>query len=74
MQDQYLKELQELEGQLKSNTKRGKKIDAKRTTETSAFTNDITALRKRVQDYERHIKRLKTFVDKEDTDALVQEL
>ena len=27
-----------------------------------------------MQDYERHIKRLKQFVDREDTDSLVQEL
>ena len=31
-------------------------------------------MRKRVQDYELHIKRLKQFVDKEDTEALVGEL
>ena len=74
VQDQYLSELQTLEAQLKANTKRGKKIENKRTTETAAFTNDITALRKRVTDYERHIKRLKQFVDQEDTESLVQEL
>ena len=49
-------------------------MDAKRSTETAMFMNDIAALRKRVQDYERHIKRLKLYVDREDTDALVQEL
>ena len=31
-------------------------------------------MRKRVTDYERHIKRLKMYVDREDTDALVEEL
>lgn len=31
-------------------------------------------MRKRVADYERHIKQLKLFVDKEDTEALVGEL
>ena len=67
-------ELSSLEAQLKANGKRGKKIDGKRTTETAMFQNDIQALRKRVQDYERHIKRLKLYVDREDTDALVQEL
>ena len=74
VQDQYLGELQSLEAQLKANTKRGKKVEAKRTAETATFTNDIAAMRKRVQDYERHIKRLKQFVDKEDTEALVAEL
>ena len=71
MQDQYLGELQTLESSLKANTKRGKKIEGKRTTETAAFTNDISALRKRVTDYERHIKRLKNYVDQEDTESLV---
>ena len=69
-----MSELQSLEARLKVNTKRGKKIESKRTAETATFTNDIAAMRKRVQDYERHIKRLKHFVDKEDTDALVNEL
>ena len=74
VQDQYLRELQSLEAKLKANTKRGKKIENKRTTETAAFSNDIIALRKRVTDYERHIKRLKNFVDQEDTESLVTEL
>jgi hypothetical protein len=39
-----------------------------------AFTNDIHIIRKRVADYERHIKRLKYHVDKEDTDSLIKEL
>ena len=63
VQDQYLADLQQLEAKLKTNAKRGKKIENKRTTETAAFTNDIAALRKRVTDYERHIKKLKQFVD-----------
>ena len=71
VQDQYLSELQTLESSLKANTKRGKKIEGKRTTETAAFSNDIVALRKRVTDYERHIKRLKNYVDQEDTESLV---
>ena len=74
VQDEYLLELQSLETQLKVNSKRGKKIENKRVGEVNSFTNDVQALRKRVQDYERHIKRLKMFVDKEDTDSLVQEL
>lgn len=74
VQDQYLADLQQLEAKLKANTKRGKQVEAKRTTETAAFTNDIASLRKRVTDYERHIKRLKNFVDREDTESLVHEL
>ena len=74
VQDQYLAELQDLESQLKANAKRGKRVEGKRQAETNTFSNDIVAMRRRVQDYERHIKRLKLFVDKEDTEALVQEL
>ena len=74
VQDKYLTELQTLENDLKLNGRRGKQIEAKRTAESQAFTNDIQAMRKRVHDYERHIKRLKLFVDREDTDSLVQEL
>ena len=50
------------------------KLEDKRTAERQAYINDIQALRKRVTDYERHIKRLKQFVDKEDTEALLGEL
>ena len=64
-------ELASLESQLKSNGKKGKKVDQKRQAETAMFQNDIQVLRKRVQDYEGHIKRLKMYVDREDTDALV---
>ena len=59
---------------IKQATKRVRKLDDKRSNERAAFTNDIQALRKRVTDYERHIKRLKHFVDKEDTEALLEEL
>lgn len=38
------------------------------------FQGDVQTLRSRVQQYEKHIKKLKQFVDKEDTDALVKEL
>lgn len=69
-----MSELQSLESRLKENTKRGSKIEAKRQAETATFSNDIAAMRKRVTDYERHIKRLKLYVDKEDTEALVEEL
>lgn len=59
---------------MKAIEKRGKKIESKRTTESSAYSNDIQTLRKRVADYERHIKKLKLYVDREDTESLVQEL
>lgn len=38
------------------------------------FQGDVQTLRSRVQQFEKHIKKLKQFVDKEDTDALVKEL
>ena len=74
VQEQYLTELKRLESEIKKTAKRCKQFDGRRNIEASAFTNDIQTLRKRVTDYERHIKRLKLYVDKEDTDALVHEL
>ena len=74
VQEKYLQELQKLEGEIKKVSKKSKQLDTRRSIESQAFTNDIQSLRKRVQDYERHIKRLKMYVDKEDTDALVEEL
>ena len=71
MQTQYLAELKKLESEIKSVNKYGKQLEGRRNIEAQAFTGDIQALRKRVTDYERHIKRLKHYVDKEDTDALV---
>ena len=44
------------------------------TAESATFSKDMIVLRRRVQDYESHIKRLKVFVDSEDTDNLVKEL
>ncbi len=38
------------------------------------YQGDIQTLRQRVSQYEKHIKKLKMFVDKEETDALVKEL
>ena len=38
------------------------------------YQGDINTLRQRVRQYEEHIKKLKKFVDKEDTEALVKEL
>ena len=52
-------------------TKRGKHSEAKRHRETQAFQSDVQSLRKRVTDYERYIKQLKEYVDKEDTEGLV---
>ena len=38
------------------------------------YQGDIQTLRQRVSQYEKNIKKLKMFVDKEETDALVKEL
>ena len=71
VQEEYLSKLKGLEAEIKKINKRGKQFDTRRAIESQAFISDIQALRKRVSDYERHIKRLKLYVDKEDTDALV---
>lgn len=70
-QDKMLNQLKNLEMDLKSMTKRGKHSEAKRHRETQAFQGDVQSLRKRVTDYERYIKQLKEYVDKEDTEGLV---
>jgi len=38
------------------------------------YSGDVQTLRQRVSQYEKHIKKLKQYVDKEDTEALVKEL
>ena len=38
------------------------------------FYGDVSSLKDRVAQYEKHIKKLKTLVDKEDTAALVKQL
>jgi hypothetical protein len=38
------------------------------------FQGDVLTLKQRVSQYEKHIKKLKEFVDKEDTAALVKQL
>jgi len=73
-QERYIGELKDLEAKVKTAIKQVKKITSRRDTESSTFTSDIQALRKRVTDYERYIKKLKYFVDKENTDALINEL
>jgi chromosome segregation ATPase len=74
VQDEYLKELKRLEREINAQTQRAKVYETRRETENVAFTNDIQIIRKKVADYERHIKKLKYHVDKEDTDSLVKEL
>lgn len=38
------------------------------------YQGDVQTLRQRVAQYEKHIKKLKQFVDNEDTEMLVKEL
>mmetsp|Transcript_1423 Transcript_1423/g.2496 ORF Transcript_1423/g.2496 Transcript_1423/m.2496 type:complete len:108 (-) Transcript_1423:3-326(-) len=49
-------------------------IDARRLTEAQSFTNDIQSIKKRVINFERYIKRLKKYVDEEQTAELITEL
>lgn len=74
VQDEYLKELKRLEREINIQTQRARVYETRRDTDSVAFTNDIQIIRKRVLDYERHIKKLKHHVDKEDTESLVKEL
>lgn len=74
MQDDYLKELKRLEKEIAVQTQRTKVFETRRDNENVAFSNDIQIIRKRVVDYERHIKKLKHHVDKEDTESLIKEL
>ena len=67
-------ELKSLKSQIKTIKQRGDDLSEQRVRESAMFQSDCTTLRQRVNQYERHIKRLKMFVDKEDTEALVQEL
>ena len=67
-------ELKSLKKQLKTLKKRGDALQRQRGVESGTFMGDIVTLRKRVTQYEKHIKKLKQFVDKEDTEALVKEL
>ena len=73
-QDKFLSDLKTLEHDLKVMTQRGKYTEGKRHTEAQAFQSDVQSLRKRVTNYERYIKQLKEYVDKEDTAGLVQQL
>jgi len=73
-QDKYLEELKKLEREIAIQSQRAKVLETRRDNENVAFSNDIQIIRKRVLDYERHIKKLKHHVDKEDTESLVKEL
>lgn len=74
VQDKYIDELKRLEREIAIQSQRVKVLETRRENETVAFSNDIQIIRKRVVDYERHIKKLKHHVDKEDTESLVKEL
>lgn len=72
--DEYTLEERKLAMELKSTEKRGKNVQAQRQRESGTFVNDVQTLRKRVSAYEKHIKKLKILVDKEDTQNLIKEL
>lgn len=49
-------------------------VESRRSTETGAFQGDIQTLKKKVSEYEKYIKRLKSLVDEEKTEELVDDL
>jgi hypothetical protein len=58
-QDKYLEDLKRIESEIAVQTPKTKVLETRRDNENVAFTNDIQIIRKRVADYERHIKNLK---------------
>ena len=49
-------------------------LDKQRLTDGQSFKNDIQSVKKRVINFERYIKRLKSYVDEEQTTQLINEL
>lgn len=72
--DDYLKQLKQRKKEVKAVVRRSEELTRLRTNETGTFRGDVQTLRNRVTQYEKHIKRLKQLVDKEDTVALIKEL
>lgn len=59
---------------IKKIEKRGRITQDQRQRESGTFVKDVQTLRKRVGQYEKHIKKLKVLVDKEDTENLIKAL
>lgn len=59
---------------IKKIQKRGAVTQDQRQRESGTFIKDVQTLRKRVGQYEKHIKKLKVLVDKEDTENLIKAL
>jgi cell division protein FtsB len=57
-----------LRKQLKETKKRGVEAQSLRVRESAMYQGDLQTLRQRVSQYEKHIKKLKMFVDKEETE------
>jgi hypothetical protein len=57
-----------LRKQLKQTKKRGVEAQSLRVRESAMYQGDLQTLRQRVSQYEKHIKKLKMFVDKEETE------
>lgn len=74
IQEKYMVELKELAEDIRFCRDKVKIIDQRRTTETQAFSADIQSIKKRVINFERYIKRLKRYVDDEQTAELIAEL
>ena len=74
VQKEYSENIKKLERDIIQCTDKIKLIEARRQTETQAFTTDIQNIKKRVINFERYIKRLKKHVDEEKTNELIAEL
>jgi hypothetical protein len=53
---------------------KAKLLDSRRSTEQTAFVNDIGTLKRKVNNYEKFIKELKILVEEEKTQQLVHRL
>lgn len=63
-----------MESKLVNTKQRNELVSARRVTEFAAFPADVRAIREKVYDFERFIKRLKELVDEERTEALISKL
>jgi thymidylate synthase len=74
LQKVYVENLKTLEYELESYTQREDNIEFRRERESATFKEDIISLKKRISDYEQYIKKLKDLVDRDQAEALIDEL
>ncbi len=63
-----------MERQLEDVIERVKLVHSRRNTEGNAFSGDVQTLKKKVQEMEKELKRLKMMVDEEKTEELIRNL